>query len=346
MPQTGHVDVYFFISHVRNVAPNRWISACYEDLKTAVEARATPRPGLRPESIYLETRAVAERRRAAGDLASARVFVPLYTREYLHQVPPEFDEYVHGDPARPRRPVIHPVLWDGDFGIRNAPGLSQARDLGDGIALYEEGGLAAMRRVRAYAVSYQRIIDRLAERIVTAAEDPDNVPVWVGPDSSMIIDTTRFEKFVIAILSPQGRQWHPFGGTGHPTIIELAAETTRQYTMQPDIQEHHATAADGGSPGVLLIDIWSLDDERLRAAAMGMLRNPPPGMGRIVIAESRGGDDDARLRDRLIMVSDISRGAIDVARSRPQYNQVISKVIHRVRNDFVREHPTKRPPEA
>jgi len=345
-PQTGHLDVYFFISHVRTMVPNKWISAYYEDLRNAVEQRASPKPGLRPESIYLDTRAVAERRRAAGDLASARVFVPLYTPEYLDEVPPEFDEYVHGDPARGGRAVIHPVLWNGDFGIRNAPGLSQARDLGGGIAMYGHGGLSTMCRLKAYAASYQKIIDRLADRIVDAAENPGNMPTWVREDSSMIIEATRTEPFVVSVLSPRGRQWNPFGYSAPHSVIEYAAEAARAHGLRPEIQDCRTTRPSRQSPGVVLVDVRSLEHEQFRPVAEEILRDPPRWSSFVVIAEQHGPDQDSRLLELLTMVGDTARGPVDIVASRRQYNQVISKVVPRNRNNFLHDHPSGRPPEA
>src|SRR5258705_12999 len=149
-------DVYYFLSHIRTAAPNRWVQDLQVCLEREVEARANPKTGLRG-SLYFETEAAA-RDALRTKQPEARVLVPLYTREYLHAPPPEYAQFVNGRTDPRGRRLLHPILWDVPPGGRRAPGLAQARSLGTGIPEYEQTGLAAMCRLKAYRASYEDIV--------------------------------------------------------------------------------------------------------------------------------------------------------------------------------------------
>ena len=174
-----HLDVYFLLSHVRTAIPDQWVHRFHLALDLAVERRASLTEGLRTGSLYYETVAMAREHQENGYPPGARVIVPLYTREFLHQPPPEYVEYCNGGVVGGRRPHPSGVLGR-EPGRPGGPRAGAGQVAGRRHPDYEECGLAAMCRLNAFARSYQMIIDRLAERIVAAAEHPDQRPRWVA----------------------------------------------------------------------------------------------------------------------------------------------------------------------
>jgi hypothetical protein len=174
-------DLYFSLIHARASFPNEWVERFYRRLDEEVRGRANPPPGLRAGSVHYATSREAQAA-FAGEPRNARVLVPLYTREFLHDPPPDFAPYLNRRSDMADLPFVHPVLWDVYVPPREVCGFAQAVSLGDAVREYEACGMATICRHNAYASELRQIVELLADRIVRAAEHPGHVPDWMPMD--------------------------------------------------------------------------------------------------------------------------------------------------------------------
>jgi FxsC-like protein len=345
-PTPRALDVYFLLSHVRTSVPDQWVHRFHQALELAVSARAAPTEGLRSGSLYYETIATAREQYETGDPPRARVVVPLYTREFLHDPPPEFVEYCEQARAGSRSPHLHPVFWDANPGGRDAPGLVQARSLGSGIADYDECGLAAMCRLNAFSRSYRKIVDRLADRIVMAAEQPNQRPSWVEagpPPGSPPIPEAQF---VVSVIAAQWQRWNPFGGADG-ALVDYTTAVARALMLLPVAVSYDAMDAEMlDSPGVLLIDLWALDVAALRPTIQRALQFPPPWVSVVVVAARRADDQhDTRREELITLACNLASRLVSPISTRDGFERRIEDVVQRTRRNYLRrQQANPRPP--
>jgi hypothetical protein len=337
------LDVYFYLSHVRSRVADHWIYRFHQALDLAVESKARPAAGLALGSIYLNTAGKAARLQSSGSLPEARVIVPLYTREFLHDPPPEYKQFERAHRKGARRPCLHPVFWDANPGGRQALGLDQARTLGKDLPDYEEYGLAAMCRLNAFATSYRAIVDRLAERIVTAAEHPETSPSWAAGEDATTTEPSAEASFVISLIAPDGQQWSPFPSDDATPITLQAQMAARRLMLLPEVVEYDpADAVVRDSPGVLLIDLWAVDDARLEPRVRQALAQPPLWAGIVAVVGSRVGRPETRREALLDMAAELTRQSIRTIVDERDVAREIDEVIHRSRRSYLRGQPPNR----
>jgi hypothetical protein len=337
----GSYEVYFLLSHVRAAAPNEWVRRFHRSLLSRVESRARPTPGLRAESIYYETRAQALEALRAGRLQAlrARVIVPLYTREFLFDPPPEFAPFLDGHADRPARLHIHPVLWDANPGNRGAPGLAQARSLGAGVPDYVDCGLLAMCRLNAFEDGYTTILDRLADRIVTAAQDPDHPPAWAAADSKTNAGERTETPFIISIIAAEGAAWRPFGA-GALTVAEFTVAVANRWRLPWEVvQFDQKSAAEvRRAPGVLFIDPFAVDSEPHRAALGQALQQPLPWVSPVVVAEAGDDEHEARVRAVVERVNALAGRSLTLIRDPGDFARAVEDIVRHARRSYLRRN--------
>jgi len=350
MSQPSHSsDVYFRLC---TTAPESSVRMFREALVVEVRYYAHL-----PEELELEEPATEERvryprqRLAATEpyRPEARVLVPLYTREFLVNPPTAFTQACAAlaDPARRR--FLHPVLWDGlPIGV-NVPGLAQAQSLGDGIDEYADLGLLSMCLLRNYVRDFKIVVERLAVRIVEAAENPGRAPVWESASVPPLDQTPPEPRFTIWVLSPRGPEWTLRDIDADNSVARIAARAAADLRLPSHIVDYASEGVRDDellrTAGIALLDPRALDDEATRPAAELILRDPPPFAPVVLVIGPHGPPDDARTaqlagKARALAGRPLEEIHVRVARDpdrvNRQFHEELAKVIQRVRQNHMR----------
>lgn len=296
---------YFFLSYAhtpratgRPGDPNHWVARLYDDLCEAI-TELTDVPdgasvGFMDQSMH-QGQFWAER--LAKELASCRVFVPLYSPRY-------FTSRACGQEwhAFNQRPVyrrwregedtsgVVPVLWVA-MSHYSLPRCASELQFNHGSfgPDYAKEGLYALMKLTGYRAQYELAVHRLAQRIVDVAEQTI-IPVVrpadfeTQPNAFGIQD--RGNEVRISVYSyrrdelPPGRgvdcygarrtDWQPYRQESHRTLAEDAVEFARDVDFRASVHEFESEAtsllstAEPSAPGVVLVDRWALYDERRR----------------------------------------------------------------------------------
>ncbi|WP_238008257.1 hypothetical protein KZZ52_58235 [Dactylosporangium sp. AC04546] len=334
-------DAYYLLSHVRGSVPDRWVGQFNHALELAIGERASPPRGLQIEGLYYETTAAARQQRRPGTPLGARVLVPLYTREFLHEAPPEYDDFCNNRLGGGARPRIHPVFWDANPGGRDVPGFRQARSLGEDLPEYEECGLAAMCRLNGFVREYRIIIGRLADRIVEAAEHPARLPAWGAADAATEPGFAGTETlFVVSVLADGWRTWNPFGDDAAGPLVDSIARLARALVLPPEVVEYdEAEDWIQESPGVLLVDLWALESEQLRGRVQRALREPPRWASVLAVAVHRDAEHDERRKAIIATAEQLVGHPLTPVSDQYGFEAEIPEVVQRTRRSYLRRQP-------
>lgn len=324
-------EVYFSLIHARASFPNEYVERFHRRLDEEVRTRATPPPGLRAESLHYATEREARLALAAPDRPEARVLVPLYTREFLHDPPADFASYLFRRSDVTDLPFVHPVMWDFYVPPRAVCGIAQALSLGNAVREYEACGMATICRHNAYAAELRQIVEVLADRIVRAAEHPGHVPDWMPIEPPAVTAPSAEARFLILLARPPGHgaAWTPYEPDGSD-VIERAVHAARRLVLLPEVVD--ALAADLGaetadSAGILLLDPAALHDPATRPAVEKLLRRLPAWITVVVVAGR-----DHRNHEPVERATP--------AWSAPEFARVADEAIHRARRNYLRGHPS------
>jgi hypothetical protein len=337
-------DLYFSLVHMRTSTPNQWIERFYHRLNDEVRNHAVPMPGLRPGSLYHATEGDARRALDAG-LPFVRVLVPLYTREFLHAPPPDFNDFLYRPSYPTEPPFIHPVLWDAYIPARTVNGLAQAMSLGNAVREYADCGMLSICRLSAYADELTQIVVLLAERIVYAAEHPDQIPEWIRTGPVPLPPAEPEARFLISVIQSRGDvgDWSPFGGRSG-AVTDTAVLAARRLVLLPEVVSYVSVpvSANGTreSAGVLLLDATALEDPAARPMVLRLLPQLPSWMTVVLVLGEAGGEERALdLEDEVRM---LVHDGIQIARDASEFERVINVAIRRARRNFLRGHPNRK----
>src|SRR5699024_6032092 len=130
------------------------------------------------------------------------VFVPLFSPEYVTSPPRDSELFLDDrETAVGRNGRVQPVLWVPLPPGTRFPHLMAALELGGDLPEYAQQGLSAMSRLRKHAHDYDKIVRRLAGRIITAAEHP--APVAPGDQAVRDALPPRSDtSFIVAVIAP------------------------------------------------------------------------------------------------------------------------------------------------
>ncbi|MEU4161499.1 TIR-like protein FxsC [Actinoplanes sp. NPDC026670] len=267
----------FFLSYAKS-APgtspgNRdtdiWVRNCFDDLSTAVARQLGADPATVGFVDDLLAPGATSKATIAEQLGRAEVFVPLYSPGYFLKSWPMRERAVFLErlgrafPDRPTlaRSHVVPVLWLPVTDRAQAAEASAALPIGAGIPEYAENGLRALGRLSAYRHLYDRVIGRIAHRIVEVTGRRwlpasrtvpfDEVPV---PDLP-----TGETPFVVAVSTGRGATatWQPYRGTPDVPLAEFAATRAEQQGLAVRIVDRaDEMKVLDGSPAMILVDPW------------------------------------------------------------------------------------------
>ncbi len=215
--QTRH-GVYFFLSYAHSAPISERIRSdsdpsvgvFFKDLTEAVKDRARPVEGMEigffdqqiPSGVDLKTL-------LSEALGSAEVFVPLYSPGYFAKSWPIREQEVFRRRLRAASAVapdehIVPILWTPFPSWEQTPSVARALSIGANISEYGENGLRALCMLASYRRSYQLVLSRLADEIVTVAERSP-----LGPSAAPDLDDVPGTKppaeagFLVTMLAPR-----------------------------------------------------------------------------------------------------------------------------------------------
>ncbi len=348
---------YFFLSYAHTPKagargasdPNHWVRQLYRDLCEAVLQLTTVPDGVAvgfmDESMH-QGELWAER--LSDELATCRVFVPLYSPRYFNSVP--CGQEWHAFTRRPVYPAnldsertsgIVPVLWApmSRYRLPNVASELQFNHTSFGPE-YATEGLYALMKLSYFRSAYELAVHRLAARIVQVAEETV-IPVgrrleFNGLPSAFNV-TAPTKQLRISVLAyhqnelPADRSpdyygerrtdWHPYQPVGSP-IAQHAARLARQLGFQPTVHEFddEVESIIGGNaeaPGLLLLDRWALRDPRRRELVRRFDRSEAAWVS---ILEPFNGDDP-ECADRADELGDLSDETLRITRraSRPSF---------------------------
>jgi FxsC-like protein len=318
---------YFFLSYAHSPPlagdepgdPDKHVEVFYEDLAAAVRNRASESPELIRGFIDRDIPVDSDWKESLSwALGRTQVFVPLYSPGYFARSWPGREwECFHQrlelagfeDPARRIVPVLwtpwdrHELQWDEP----ELPGMRVALEVGASEAEYKKSGLRALLEITSYRDSYLTVVDNLAERVVSLAEESPVIPSAV-PDIDEVESKFRpgapLAFFVVAVAAPtndtapadsdpgsygdNSAHWRPFPGQ-ELSLAEYAQQVAERLDFKAGInftsvEEACDAAADG--PGLILIDPWFIASDQGRAALWSALRKMPPWVLPLIVNSS------------------------------------------------------------
>ncbi|MGW4382563.1 TIR-like protein FxsC [Kitasatospora sp. NPDC004531] len=349
---------YFYLSYAhtprtnsRGAAdPNLWVAKLYQDLCEAIlqitDAPAGHPIGFMDRSMH-EGQGSAER--LSRELATCRVFVPLYSPRYFKSEAcgREWHLFTRRSvyqrrPTAERMTGIVPALWvsmDHHQLPRVAGELHfDHESFGDD---YAAEGLYALMKIAAFSSQYHTAVWRLAQRIVDVAEQ---TVIPTGPVLDLESQPSAFEtrpsaleqdRLVIAVFSyrqpevpprrdgawygEQRTDWQPFRPDSGRPLAQDAADIARSMGFQPVVREFEEVAEElltgvrPPVPCVLLVDRWALLDGRRAEAVRRLDRR---GLGAVAVVEPWN-REDRQSRDHERMLNRIGDNILAVSRYAP-----------------------------
>ncbi|MET7750822.1 TIR-like protein FxsC [Micromonospora sp. NPDC005367] len=373
----GARGTYFFLSYAHS-APQPgaradadvWVGQFFADLSAEVARQAELVPGMRIGFFDQQIPPDADWKAALAEaLSGVEVFVPLYSPGYFRR-PWALGEQesFRGRLAAADKPDtaghVLPVLWIPFPSWESRSELDEALELGRDVPEYAENGLRALCMLAAYREQYDRLLGRLAHRIVEAAERHP-----LGPSRAPGLDeVTRpapaDPDLVVAVLAPtrgrlpagraksgyasSARQWRPFGGRQKLPAAEYVASTAERLGLA-------ARTADfeGGAdllerrPTVLLIDPWVAAVPDAAENLAEAVRDLRPWVVPIVVTDGDDPQDAARHAET---VADLLQNAgvpqVKRARSVQEFVDLMPALVTEARRQYLKHGPVTEFPEA
>ena len=323
---------YFYLSYAQSpplagtlqADPDQWVRKFYGDLTAAVRSHASPRSGLGPGIFDQQIPLGSDWKASLTEaLRRAQVFVPLYSPGYFAQSWPGrewacFEQrLIDAHVEQPLHRFV-PVLWTPLPWEVDAPGLSEAMAGAD--PEYAENGLRTLLRLRPYRQLYERVVERLAVRIVDLAENSPVRPSAVPDIRSMPSKFTAEAYgavFAITVAAPKrsdlpgdqdhagygksGVDWKPYPADQQLPLVEHAARIAERMDFAVLAASLDDKKGDEliSMPGVVLIDPWFVAKERGLAALQAFVGKLPVWVLPLLVLGANQDSRSARLAERV-----------------------------------------------
>lgn len=372
MPETDRRAMYFYLSYARvpieEPNPDDLVNSFFDDLTNRVTSRARKRNPL-DAGVYDRAYGIESDldQAIAQALGRAEVLVPLYSPRYVVEHSwPMVERQAFQDRLdtveRDTTGHIQPVLWMPlPSGVE--PPLD-GEDLAPDIPRYAELGLGALCDLPQYKRLYQRIVDRLAQRIVAVAERSPIGPSDEDPKLTRPRPSPEAADFVVAVLAltadsrPKGRdsngygavdrEWAPLVRARPVPIARQVANVAERLNLATSIVNfREGEDALAHRPSVLLIDPWLLavdgGEDTIRRAAAKL----PEWATAIVVSDiedTQHGRRATQLHNHaVVMLGATSGHRLDIQRAE-QFDTMIPAAIMHARKRFLRNMPRLHPP--
>jgi FxsC-like protein len=337
---SGH-DPYFFLSYARTpvvaeypgVGPDPLVRKFFGHLVVAVRRYASLQSRLVHGFMDQHVPPGSDKEAFNQALGTAQAFVPLYSEAYLGRSMPGREWacfHRRAELAGQAEPVqrIVPVLWAPLADVsetEDVPGLQEALELASDKPVYLENGLRALLKIPSYRRPYRAVVDLVARRIVSLAEnspieasevpDIDKIPSAFTPGPPLAV-------FAIEIAAPtsgtlaanhnpdaygeSAADWRPFARQRAP-LADDASQLVERFDFKPEVSGIK-TAKDPLTrrPGIILIDPWFIADDSGRSALTSAVEKLPRWVLPLLVLDQ---PDDAPTRELASQVGEILRTA-------------------------------------
>lgn len=317
-----HHQPYFFLSYARTPRisangpdPNLWVTKFYWALCQEIMQISRLPDGVSPGFMDQELRVgAAWNERLAKELASCRVFVPLYSPRYFASESCG-KEWAAFDLRRKHlmgrgsdlSEVVLPAFW---VPVRptELPKMAHPIQFHDPAlgTKYQEHGVYGLIKLNRFRDHYKLVVDALARRIVDLAENvrlPPGTPCdFTSLPSAFVPDQTR--RFRIVVLAPTrdtlpphrdqrqygtaATDWNPYYPQYDRPIASLAADIVQSLGFEPELWSYAERGEDllrpdgPASPGIVLLDPWVVLMPEYQAALSILRRSSHSWVGLVV----------------------------------------------------------------
>ncbi|MCA1693086.1 MAG: toll/interleukin-1 receptor domain-containing protein [Actinobacteria bacterium] len=377
--QTRH-GVYFFLSYAHSAPTSERVRSdsdpsvgvFFADLAEAVAARAKPAEGMEIGFFDQQIQPGADMKALLSEaLGSAEVFVPLYSPGYVAKSWPMREQEVFRRRLRVASAVapdqhIIPILWTPFPSWEQPSIMARALSIGAGISDYGENGLRALCVLTSYRRSYQLVLSRLADEIVTVAE---RFPL--GPSAAPDLDdvpgpATAEAGFLVAMLAPkhgvsrtpqavkggEDPWWRTYAEGRIPPVAEYAGSVAERLGLETRVADFaEVEELFDRTPAIVIVDPWLVADrgpEFLTSTFAGL----PEWVVPLILVEQRGDpSSDPPVTKKAVEALDSAlQVPVNRVNSMDQLDELLPTVVARARRTYLREGrvfppvgPSKRP---
>ncbi|MET7880441.1 TIR-like protein FxsC [Micromonospora profundi] len=361
---------YFFLSYAHS-APVRgaradadvWVGQFFSDLADEVRRHARPAAGMRIGFFDQHIPVGADWKAALAEaLGEVEVFVPLYSPGYFSRPwalgeQESFRARLAAVTSTNTAGHLVPVLWIPFDPWQTHPELDSALDLGRDVPGYAEDGLRAFCMLSSYRERYELLLNRLAGRIVHAAERQPLGPSRVPGLGEVVAPTPTDPDFIVAVLAPSwdrlpthrdpagyaasGRLWRPYGRRQELPAAEYAASIAERLGLSARTEDFgQAAGLLDRRPAVLLIDPWILAAPDGRAVLTRSLNGLPEWVVPLVVTDENDTQDVTRWATevkQLLQGGGLSQ--VKHARSMQEFVDLMPALVTEARRHFLKHGP-------
>lgn len=372
--QQNRHGVYFFLSYAHSAPTSERVRSdsdpsvgvFFEDLTEAVKKRARPTEGMEIGFFDQQIPPGADMKTLLSEaLGSAEVFVPLYSPGYFAKSWPLREQEVFrrrlrsASAAAPDEHIV-PILWTPFPSWEQTPRVAKALSIGADISEYGENGLRALCMLASYRHSYQRVLSRLADEIVTVAERSP-----LGPSAAPDLDDVRGTRaaaeagFLVAMLAPShggsrvpqtvkrggNPWWRTYAGRRTPPVAEYAGSVAERLGLDTQVADFaEVEELFVGTPAIVIVDPWVVADrgsEFLRSTFAGL----PKWVVLLVLDGLRGdpGPDSVMAEQAVQALGGAVQIPVNRVNSMHQLDEILPTVVARARQTYLREGPVSPP---
>jgi FxsC-like protein len=347
---------YFFLSYAHSGSfaespqgdPDESVREFFDDLVAEVRQQASSRSEFLPGFYDREIPVGSDWKESLSyALSGAQVLVPLYSADYVTRSWPGKEwacfrgRLLRAGLAHPDRRFV-PVLWTPLPHAREPEGLQEALDLIANEPDYTDYGLRALQRIGLYHDSYQAVVNALAKRIVTLAENspirPSEVPD-IDEMTSPFSPEARLAVFSIETAAPTAStvaaghdprgygetsaDWRPFPEQ-KLSLGAYAGQVVERLDFEPEVGGI-TTAKDARArrPGIIVIDPWFIADENGRMLLESAVKDLPRWVLPVLVLDKPDDASTQKLADQVRKILSTA-GALHTNSSRRGANGVSS----------------------
>jgi len=370
--QTRH-GVYFFLSYAHSAPTSERIRSdsdpsvgvFFADLAEAVAARARPVEGMEIGFFDQQIPPGTDMKALLSEaLGSAEVFVPLYSPGYFAKSWPMREQEVFRGRLRVASAVapdqhIVPILWTPFPSWEQPEDVARALSIGADVSDYGENGLRALCMLTSYRRSYQLVLSRLADEIVTVAERSPLGPS-AAPDLDGVPGPAAAEAgFLVAMLAPRhgvSRAPQALKGGGNPwwhthaegrisPVAEYAGSVAERLGLETRVADFvEVEELFDRTPAIVIVDPWLVGDrgpEFLTSTFAGL----PEWIVPLVLDDQRWnpGSGSAMAAKAVEALDSALQVPVSTVNSMDQLDEILATVVARARRTYLREGPVFAP---
>jgi len=342
------------------------VGVFFKDLAAAVSDRARPVKGMEIGFFDQQIPPGADMKALLSrTLGSVEVFVPLYSPGYFANSWPMREEKVFRSRLRAASAVepdqhIVPILWTPIPSWEQTEEVTRALSIGAGISDYGENGLRALCMLTSYQRSYQLVLSRLADKIVTVAERSPLGPS-AAPDLDDVPGPAAAEAgFLVAMLAPrhgvsrapqtvkggENSWWRRYAEGRILPVAEYAGSVAERLGLETRVADFvEVEELFDRTPAIVLVDPWMVADRGPEFLTLAFARLPR-WVVPLVLDEQRenSGSGSAMAEKAVEALDNAVQVPINRVNSMDQLDEILPTVVARARRTYLREGPVFPPP--